>query len=65
MKNKEIVWASVQLRIGYVTLCVDTNSDLTERINILEKSGYIEIDSGSTNKQNIFWNVVKIYSKKI
>lgn len=65
MKNKEIVWASVQLRIGYVTLCVDTNSDLTERINILEKRGYIEIDSGSTNKQNIFWNVVKIYSKKI
>lgn len=61
MKNKEEIWTSVQLRIDDVTLCVDTNSDLTERIDVLEKSGYIEIDSGSTSEQNIFWDGIPFF----
>ena len=56
MKNKEIVWTSVQLRIGDITLCVDTNSDLTQRLDVLKNSGHIEIDSESTSEQNIFWD---------
>ena len=58
MKNKEIVWTSVQFRIGDVTLCVDTNSDLTQRLDVLKNSGYIEIAPGRTREQNIFWDGV-------
>lgn len=56
MKNKEVIWTSVQIRIDDITLFVDTNSDLTQRLDVLKNSGYIEIDSGSIKEQNIFWD---------
>lgn len=61
MKNKETIWVSVQLRIDDVTLCVDTTNQLTQRIDVLENSGYIEIDSGSTDERNIFWDGIPFF----
>lgn len=56
MKNKEIVWTSVQLRIDDIILCIDTTNELTQRLDVLKNSGYIEINYGDTDEQIIFWD---------
>lgn len=61
MKNKETIWTSVQLRIGDITLCVDTTNELTQRLDVLKNSGYIEIDLGQIGEKAIFWDNLNFF----
>lgn len=53
------IWTSVQLRINNVKLCIYTTDNLTSRLGVLKySSGYLEIEFGSKDESNIFWDEI-------
>lgn len=59
--RKEKIWSTVQLRIDDVTLTIDTDSKLKQRLDVLKNNGYINIHYNSIDQKDIFWDNLEFF----